>query len=81
MNRKSEYKDLEKHRKTCHAQKRRYYGKTAFAKNGGSFYSEEELELIQRHDITDTELAKMLNRSVNAIQIKRSRLRANKEAV
>lgn len=81
MNRKKEYRDLEKARKTCNAQKRRYYGKTAFAKNGRLRYSEEEIELIKKHELTDTELAKMLNRSVGAIQNKRSKLRATEEAV
>lgn len=74
MNRKDSYKDIEKWRNTCKKQKDRYYGKTANAKNGGMSYTHEEIKLILNHDISDTELALALNRSVRAIQIKRSRL-------
>ena len=81
MNRKDGYKDLDKWANTCREQKKRYYDKTAYAKNGGARYTKKEIELILNHEISDHELAKMLNRSVKAIQIKRSRLICNKEAI
>ncbi|MBQ7764991.1 hypothetical protein IJ384_06480 [bacterium] len=71
MNRKSRYKDLEKYRKTTRNQKRRYYGKTQNAKNGGKCWSLEEIELILKQELSDTELSTLLGRSVAAIQIKR----------
>lgn len=36
----------------------------------------EEINLVCEHSMTDTELAKMINRSVAAIQVMRSRLKS-----
>lgn len=77
MNRKNEYKDLEKWRKSCENQRKRYYAKTTDAENKNKPYSDREIELILQHDITDTQLSKMIGRSVKAIQVKRAKL--NKE--
>ncbi len=77
MNRKNKYKDLEKWRKSCEKQRKRYYAKTTDAVNKNKPYSEREIELILQHDITDTQLSKMIGRSVKAIQVKRAKL--NKE--
>lgn len=77
MNRKNEYKDLEKWRKSCENQRKRYYAKTTDAENKNQPYTEREIELILQHDITDTQLSKMIGRSVKAIQVKRAKL--NKE--
>ena len=77
MNRKNEYKDLEKWRKSCENQRKRYYAKTTDAENKSQPYSVREIELILQHDITDTQLSKMIGRSVKAIQVKRAKL--NKE--
>lgn len=75
MNRKESYKDLNKWRESCQRQKAKYYGKTSNAENSRQPYTQKEMELILDHNITDTELAKMLGRSVLSIQIKRSRLK------
>lgn len=75
MNRKDTYKDLKKWRKTCNAQSNRYYGKTSYAENSRQRYTVRELNLILDQRITDTELSKMIGRSVKSIQVKRSRLK------
>lgn len=75
MNRKNQYKDMEKYHKARNRQRARYYGKTSNAENSRQPYTLKEMELILDHNITDTELAKMLGRSVLSIQIKRSRLK------
>lgn len=54
---------------------KKYYGKTKNAKNNRSSYTLEELELIEKHELSDHELAELLGRSVMAIQTKRSRLK------
>ena len=77
MNRKESYKDLEKWKNTCNNQNRRYYKKTAIYDNK-TRYTDGECEMILKHDIPDTELSKIIHRSVMSIQIKRSRLRKNK---
>ena len=72
MNRKSGYRDMEKYKRTCRDQKRRYYRKSAIY--GNSYYTEEECQMILDHEMTDTELSKLIHHSVASIQTKRSRL-------
>jgi len=79
MNRKNQYKDMEKWREARNRQRARYYGKTSNAKNSGQPYTLKEMGLILDHNITDSELSKMLGRSVESIQIKRSRLKKEME--
>lgn len=77
MNRRSDYKDLEKWRKTKRLQQKRYYDKHAkVAINSRERYTEEEIEMILNHEISDVELSKKIGRSVKAIQIKRCKLKA-----
>ena len=77
MNRRSDYKDLEKWRKTKKLQQKRYYDKHAkCAINSRERYTEEEIEMILNHEISDVELSKKIGRSVKAIQIKRCKLKA-----
>lgn len=71
MNRKKDYKDIDKWRKTCHKQRLKYYRKTANAKNRGKQWTNEEVELVMLHELTDTMISKIIGRSVEAIQIKR----------
>ena len=72
MLRKSKYRDMDKYRRTRNNQKRRYYGKSAIY--GRSRYTEEECRMILEHDITDTELSKLIHHSVASIQVERNRL-------
>lgn len=71
MNRKRDYKNIEKWRKTCHRQRLKYYRKTANAKNRGKRWTAEEIEMIMLHEHTDTIISKIIGRSVESIQIKR----------
>lgn len=68
------YKDLEKLKQDRKGQKRRYYGKTAYlyAKRP---WSQMEIDLVMAHEIPDAELSAIIERSLGAIQIKRSQLK------
>lgn len=70
-NRKKDYRDMDKWRATYRRQKNRYYGKTSSAPNSRKRWTDEEVQLVLRHEITDTELSKKIGRSVMAIQVKR----------
>lgn len=65
---KGRYSDLNKWRKTKNKQKRRYYDKTKYAKNHKQIWTSAEIQLVIEHKHSDTELATMLGRSVNAVQ-------------
>ena len=71
MNRRHKYKDQGKARKTCNATRMRYYQKTQGAINSGQRWSDEETELVMKHEMTDTEISKAIGRSVQAIQLRR----------
>lgn len=73
-NRKYGYKDLKKWRKTTQSQKKKYYQKTQDAPNRNERYTDYECEMILKHEISDTELSKMIGHSVQAIQSKRNKL-------
>lgn len=72
MLRKNKYKDMDRYWKTHNAQCKRYYSKSVC---GRSEWSVEQDKLVIQHDITDTELSKLIHHSVKAIQIRRSRLK------
>lgn len=72
MLRKSDYRDLDRWRKTKNAQCKRYYDKTVCGRSG---WTEDQDKLVLQHDITDTELSKLIGHSVKAIQVHRSRLK------
>ncbi len=77
MNRRSDYKDIEKWRKTKKLQQKRYYDKhRKYDVNSRERYTEEEIEMILKHEISDVELSKCIGRSVKAIQIKRCKLKS-----
>ena len=61
------------------ASRKKYYEKTQNAINSRLSYSKEEDTLILAHEIPDTELSKQIGRSVQGIQIRRSRLKGKKE--
>lgn len=69
------YKSYEKYRINALLEKQRYRDRTGSGKYARRAYSKEEDERILAHDITDRELSKQIKRSVEAIQIRRSRLK------
>ena len=71
-NRKERYIDMLLYKETRNAQRKRYYNKTA--KYGRRNWTNEEDELVLLHEIPDMELSRKISRSVEAIQIRRSRL-------
>ena len=77
MNRKKSYKNKDLHRKTCNRQRKRYYEGRDFSEEKRRLWTEHEIEMILLHDLTDTELAKKIRRSVRAIQVKRAKIKKN----
>ena len=73
MNRKSQYKDLNKWFETCKRYRRRYYEKTAVYPP--SAWTAEQDQLVLEHSMTDHELSEKIGHSVRAIQIRRHRLK------
>lgn len=51
---------------------RRYYARTTDAKRRYARYTDAEEKLILAHVVSDTELSKIIGRSVRAIQVRRS---------
>lgn len=76
MNRKENYADLDRYKKTKREQVKRHrakYGAGAYEKRE---WSPLEDSMVLAHDISDAELGIKLSRSQNAIQVRRSRLRS-----
>ena len=71
MNRKGLYKDMEKWRKTCHRHRLKYYRKTAYSKNHHKKWTDEEIEIVMRHEIPDHMISINIGRSVESIQCMR----------
>lgn len=79
MMNKAQKKWRNNHRDIFNEQKKRYYSKSALnAQNFKKQWTHEEDNLVLKHEISDNELAKQIGRSVQAIQIRRSRLNSNK---
>ena len=55
--------------------KKRYYDKTRNAPNQRARWSLEEIEMVLKHEIPDSELSIRLGRGVQAIQAARHRFR------
>lgn len=68
---KKQCKDIEKYHKYAREWKRRYYGKTQYAPNHKKRWSDDDIEIIMKHELTDHEISAILGRSVKAIQLKR----------
>ena len=77
MNRKSEYRNIDKWREACYRQRLKYYRKTAYAKNSGKRWTDEEIEIVMKHEIPDYMISQMLGRSVASIQV--ARVKENKK--
>lgn len=73
-NRKDKYVDMILFKETRNAQRKRYYGKTN-NKYPSRSWTEDEDELVLAHSMTDTELSKAIERSVQAIQVRRCKLK------
>lgn len=73
MNRKKDYRDMEKFRRTCRKQQRRYYSKTAFLYEK-RYWTADEDTMVLEHSVPDTTLSRVIHRSVGAIQTRRSKL-------
>jgi hypothetical protein len=63
----------EKHPELRYEGKKRYYQKTINSVNSKCRYTVEEIEMILKHEIPDSELSKELGRSVGSIQHVRNR--------
>jgi len=76
VNRHSKYADEERFRRTRNEQKARYRLRTgsSTALNGGCEWTKAEKDAVLRRATSDRELAAELGRSVQAIQVKRTRL-------
>lgn len=75
MNRKENYADIERYKKTKREQAKRHrakYGAGAYERRE---WSDIENRMVLAHDISDAALAEKIGRSQNAIQVRRSRLR------
>ena len=75
---KKYYKDIEKYRAYRNGAKRRYATKRRFNTGKRRLWTEEEIMIVMDHEMTDTEIAKKISRSVTAVQIKRNRMKGQK---
>lgn len=71
--RKTEYKDLNKWRKSVTEYNRRYYAKTALYEPRG--WTDEEVEMIMAREKPDRELSEILHRSMRSILSKRRKVK------
>lgn len=76
-NRRALYRDLERAQATVAAQKTRWRQRTGSGTRGRRPWTQEEDRAVILHDQPDSELAMLLDRSAQAIQIRRWRLRNN----
>lgn len=67
------YKDKDKARKIRNVQRQKYYAKTAVYP--ARLWSADEEKAVLAHSIPDMELSVLIGRSVESIQLKRSRLK------
>lgn len=56
-------------------ERKKYYNKTSYARRGHSSWYEYEDKLVLAHVLTDSELAQLIHRSVQAIQQRRWKLK------
>lgn len=71
--RKSEYKDLDKWRKSVTEYNRRYYAKTALYEPRR--WTNAEVEMIMAREKPDSELSEILHRSMKSIVMKRHKVK------
>ena len=75
MKARKSYKDQDKFRKYRNRYKKRYASRRNFSDGKYKHLTTREMEIVLAHEITDTEIAKMLNRSIVAVQMKRHKLK------
>lgn len=75
MLRKSNYANDFKYYETKRKQSQRYRERTGSGKYPRKTWSEQDDRLVLAHKMSDRKLAKIMQRSANAIQKRRSRLR------
>lgn len=75
MKAKKDYKDMEKYRECKRRQSERYRKRTGAGVYEKRGYTYKEDMMILEQSVPDRELSKKLQRSVQAIQIRRCRLR------
>lgn len=74
------YKDIDKWRKANNAQRKRYYQKSQNAKNSKKPWTQRDIDLVMEHKMLDSELSKLIGRSVLAIQRMRCKQKKRKES-
>ena len=72
---KKMYADKEKYRKYRNGYNSRYYARTQNAPNKRQRWTLHDMDMIIKREVSDTELSKLLGRSVRAIQMKRQKLK------
>ena len=75
MKRRKDYKDQDRFRRYRNRYKNRYNAKRDYSGGKKNKWSEDEEKIVLAHEMTDTEIAKMLKRSINAIQVRRNLLK------
>lgn len=70
-----QYTNREHCREIRNAQRKRYYSKTLNISQGRRRWTKEEDNLVLNSSLTDTELSKLIQRSVRSIQVRRCRLK------
>lgn len=71
MIRRKAYKDQDRFRRYRNRYKKRYNAKRDYSGGKKIRWSTDEDKIVLAHEMTDTEIAKMLKRSINAIQVRR----------
>ena len=56
------------HREERNAERKKMYNKTSYAENHKNKWEPQEIDMVLEHAISDTDLARILGRSVQAIQ-------------
>lgn len=74
MLRKSQYRDMEKFKRTKREQHARYYHRTQDAPNSRQRWTCEEIELLMQKSMPDRELSEKIGRSMKAIITKRHKV-------
>lgn len=76
--RRQRLRKTEEGREKRNSERKRLYRRSVkHAVNSRKSWTPEEVELILKHDVTDFELSKEIGRSVQAIQAKRAKLKAD----
>lgn len=75
----SEYRKL--HPDKRNAERKRYYAKTSYSVNHNNPWTDEEVDIILKHEMTDMEISEKIGRSVQAIQLKRYNIKKKRAII